>query len=360
MHGYDNIVIIIPAYNPDEKLLKHLRNIKEAGFRRVLLVNDGSEKNTEIFVCAKKEFGEGLIVLKHSVNLGQGRAYKTALNYYIENYRDTLGVVECDADGQHHIDDVRRCADLLIHNPEKFILGVRNFDQKGIPFRSRFGNKLTNFMFRFFCGMRIKDTQTGLKGFPYELAKKLISVQGERYEYATSVLLEVNKGNIPICQFDIQTIYINNNESSHFNPLIDSLRIYSLLLKYLISALSAFIIDIVFFSVFVAILGRAQMEAYIIVSTYMAKVLSCTYSFFVNRKLVFHSNEKLGYSGCKYMLLCAVQASLSGFITDRLFLCLHYNEVLLKILVDSVLFFLSFTVQQKWVFAKTGESENGN
>lgn len=56
MHGYDNIVIIIPAYNPDEKLLKHLRNIKEAGFRRVLLVNDGSEKNTEIFVCAEKEF----------------------------------------------------------------------------------------------------------------------------------------------------------------------------------------------------------------------------------------------------------------------------------------------------------------
>ena len=101
--------------------------------------------------------------------------------------------------------------------------------------------------------MDLKDTQTGLKGIPKSFIPKLLETPGERFEYASSCLLEIKKQGLEILQFPIKTIYINGNETSHFNPLLDSIRIYSLILKYLISSLSAFIVDIVAFSLFLAI-----------------------------------------------------------------------------------------------------------
>ena len=350
----ERIIIIIPAYNPDEKMLKTLTEINNAGFKNIIIVNDGSKNECkEIFEKTEKLFSEYNMdgtILKHSVNLGQGRAYKTAFNFYLEYFPDSIGVIQCDADGQHHIEDVCRCAELLTENPDSFILGERDFNKEGIPFRSRFGNKCTSLVFNLFCGIKIKDTQTGLKGIPRSAIKYLIETPGERFEYATSVLLEVKKRSIPMKRFDIKTIYINDNESSHFNPLMDSIRIYSLLLKYIAASLSAFVIDIVFFALFISIFKNVFMGMYIIAANYSAKVLSCTYSFFVNKKLVFGKKGNMVLSMVKFVLLCVVQASLSSFIVNQLFHVLNWNEVLIKIIVDSILFFVSFEVQQHWVF----------
>lgn len=358
MKKYSDIVIMIPALNPDFKLINTLKEIKQAGFTNVILVNDGSKEECDnIFSEAESLFSVEdckIKILKHSVNLGQGRAYKTAFNYYISVYKGG-GVVQCDADGQHHINDIVRCADLLLENPDKFILGVRNFNSKDIPFRSRFGNKCTNLVFKLFCGMSIRDTQTGLKGIPYELTKKLIETPGERFEYATSVLLEVNKLGIDMIQFDINTIYINENESSHFNPLVDSIRIYSLIFKYLLSSLSAFLVDIVLFTIFINIFAFSSY--YIILSTYCAKVFSCTYTFFVNKKLVFSNNDKVVAIACKFVILCVVQSSLSALFVTACHDMLQLNETFIKILVDTILFFFSFQVQKRWVFKRTKKYE---
>lgn len=350
----DIITIIIPAYNPDEKFIRFVSNLFDNGFSNVITVNDGSKDDT---LCYFEEAQRmGCRILSHSINLGQGRAYKTAFNYYLSEIGDggrfekSIGVIQCDCDGQHYIEDINRCAELLKANPEKLILGIRDFSDKSIPFRSRFGNNCTSFVFKFFCGLDLKDTQTGLKGIPKSFIPILMETPGERFEYASSVLLETKKRDVEILQFSIQTIYINENETSHFNPLLDSIRIYSLILKFLMSSLSAFIVDIVAFSAFLTITQGIFQDSYIIVSTYFAKIISCTYSFFENKNLVFENRDKRISSGVKYLILCIVQASLSGVLTNILVYALMWHVVLSKIIIDTLLFFISFQVQNKWVF----------
>ncbi len=351
----DDVVIIIPALNPDEKYISFVQDLKCNGYNNIITVNDGSkDESIEIFDKAEHEYGCN--ILFHSVNLGQGRAYKTAFNYYLSEtkkggcYEHTVGVIQCDCDGQHHIEDINKCAQLLRSNPEKFILGVRDFSDKTIPLRSRFGNNCTSFVFKLFCGMDIKDTQTGLKGIPKFFIPALMETPGERFEYASSVLLETKKQRVEILQFPIQTIYINGNETSHFNPLLDSIRIYSLILKYLMSSLSSFIVDVVLFSIVVSFLDKVFPTYYIIISTYVARVFSCTYGYYINKKFVFQSEGRAAVTAVKFFSLCVVQSTCSGFLTNGLVLLSSWNEVFCKILVDTLLFFVSFQVQSRWVF----------
>lgn len=250
------------------------------------------------------------------------------------------------------MEDVDQCAELLFKNPQKFILGVRDFSDKGIPFRSRFGNNCTTFMFKVFCGLNIEDTQTGLKGIPCDFLPDLMETQGERFEYASSVLLETKRKGIEILQFPIQTIYINNNETSHFNPLRDSIRIYSLIIKYLLSSISAFILDITMYTLFITLFRRFYPKIYVIISTYLAKIISCSYTYIINKKFVFESSSRRSSTAIKFMVLCVIQSSLSGFFTNGIVLILGWNEILSKICVDTILFFISFKVQDRWVFAK--------
>lgn len=351
-----DVIVVIPAYNPDEKFISFLKDLKNAGYKNILVIDDGSRQDTKrFFEEAVDVYGCKLVT--HAINLGQGRAYKSGFNRCLNDYTewggraaDVVGIIQCDCDGQHHIEDINRCVELLRHNPEKFILGVRDFTDKSIPLRSRFGNNCTSWVFKIFCGLDLKDTQTGLKGIPLSFLPALMEVPGERFEYASSVLLETKKQGIEILEFPIQTIYINNNESSHFNPLVDSIRIYSLILKYLMSSLSSFVVDIVLYSLFISLLRGVSAEYYIIAATYLAKIFSCTYGYFLNRKLVFQSRENIAATAIKFFSLCVAQSTCSGFATRGIVMMTQWNEVLCKIIVDTVLFFVSFQIQNRWVF----------
>ncbi|GFI09416.1 hypothetical protein IMSAGC007_01877 [Lachnospiraceae bacterium] len=265
-------------------------------------------------------------------------------------YEDTIGLIQCDCDGQHHIEDVNKCAELLRKNPDKFILGVRDFSDKNIPFRSRFGNRCTSWVFKLFCGMDIKDTQTGLKGIPKLFIPTLIETPGERFEYASSVLIEMKKQGVEIVQFPIKTIYINGNETSHFNPIVDSIRIYSFILRYLMSSLSAFILDVVLYSFLIRVFKNAFPEYYIIISTYLSRAVLCTYVFVVNKKAVFHNKGKIFPVAVRFLSLCIVQATFSGFLIRFLVGFTGLGEVVCKIIIDTILFFASFQIQSRWVF----------
>lgn len=355
----NDVVIMIPAYNPDKKFMIFLKDLIDAGYKKIIVIDDGSKEDNKIFFkVAEERFGCSIV--SHSINLGQGRAYKSGFNYYLSNimsggqYTNTLGIIQCDCDGQHHIDDVNKCVELLRYYPNKFILGIRNFSDKGIPFRSRIGNICTNFIFKFFCGLDVSDTQTGLKGIPASFIPVLMETPGERFEYASSVLLETKKQGIEIVSFPIRTIYINKNETSHFNPLLDSIRIYSLILKYLLSSLSSFIVDIVLYSVFISAFRGIYGVYYVVIATYLAKIFSCTYGYLINSNLVFNNNEKSIITKVKFFALCVIQATISGFITRNIVLISGWNEVLCKIIIDTFLFFTSFQIQNRWVFKNAG------
>lgn len=350
----DDVVIIIPAYNPNELLTKFIGELKTNGYIHIIIIDDGSKNSSQVFETVQLQFG--CKVLKHAINLGQGRAYKTGFNYYLNNavcggkYEHTIGAIQCDCDGQHHINDINRCSDILRANPEAFILGVRDFDDKTIPFRSRFGNNLTSFVFKAFCGMDIKDTQTGLKGIPKATLPALLETSGERFEYASSTLLEVKKLGMQVLQFPIQTIYINGNETSHFNPLLDSIRIYSLILRYLMSSLSGFVLDIIFYAILIRLFATVSPDYYILFATYISRIVLSLYVFAVNKRVVFHNKGRIIPTGIRFFVLCITQASVSGFAVKQLVTMAGGGEILFKLLVDTLLFFASFQIQDRWVF----------
>ena len=346
----DDIVIIIPAYKPDEQImLEFMEKVKEK-FSKIVVVNDGSgEQYTEFFEKIKEQ---GIPVLNHYVNLGKGRAIKTAFNYVLNNYENFTGVVTADCDGQHHIEDIIKCANKLKENPNKLIIGARNFNEKQVPFKSRFGNKMTRGIFGTFVGIKITDTQTGLRAFGKTIMMKFLGTAGERYEYETNMLIECKEKEIEIEEVPISTVYIRNNSLSHFDVLKDSFRIYKLFIKYIISALSSFILDILLYTFIVKLLPQINMGVIteIVIASILARIISSIYNFGINSKVVFKSNNKKSLA--KYFILVIIQMFISAFSVSAIFKVLQINSTMIKVVVDTIIFVINFVIQREWVFKK--------
>ena len=245
------IPVIIPAYEPDERLIALLEDFQEKGIRNVIVVNDGSgDAHTEVFERAQAILRDlDGTYLSHEVNRGKGRALKTAFAWVLENEPEALGVVTADSDGQHTVDCIRAVMQRLREQPQALVLGVRTFDGKDVPWKSAFGNKLTMKVLGYVSGVRVSDTQTGLRGIPRAFMRDLLDVPGERFEFETQMLLETS-GRYPIEEVPIRTIYDSKeNHQTHFNPLKDSVRIYRILgakiIKYLFASLSSSVLDLI-------------------------------------------------------------------------------------------------------------------
>ena len=229
-----NVTIIVPSLDPDEKLGKVVDGLLAEGFDDIVLVNDGSHADhVAPFEAAAKH--PEVTVLTHEVNRGKGRALKTAFDWCLKNRPDIDGVVTVDGDNQHLPRDVRRCAEAMLADPGKIWLGVRDFSLEHVPFRSRFGNNLTRGIMRLACGVSVSDTQTGLRAIPAKDLAYMCQIEGERYEYETQMLLSLRKQGIGIGEVVIETVYINENETSHFDPLKDSWKIYKLIFRHMFS-----------------------------------------------------------------------------------------------------------------------------
>ena len=248
------ILILIPALNPPIQLIDYVKLLLDNGLKDILLVDDGSkEEFKEIFDTIEKFPNANIKVFKHAKNLGKGRALKNAFNYFLTlpNLAEYSGVVTADSDGQHRVEDVIKVAKEVEENPNKLILGCRDFDLEQVPPKSKFGNKITNGAFKLFYGKNISDTQTGLRGFPTAIIKDFLDIVGARFEYETKMLIYCFQKEIEIKEVVIETVYFNDNSETHFNPIIDSLKIYKVtlspFLKYIASAISSFILDILSF-----------------------------------------------------------------------------------------------------------------
>ena len=208
--------------------------------------------------------------------------------------------------------------------------------------------------------MNLKDVMSGLKGIPKSFIYKLIEAPGERFEFVSNTLLEVKKRGLQVVQIPIKTIYINGNESSHFRPFRDSVRIYGSIFKYLISSLSTFAVDILIFSLFVKLFKENHPEMYIFAATYLGKIIPGIYNFSVNKLFVFNNKDSVLQTSIKYILLCVIQAVVSSSLIYLIVKNLGWNESLCKVLVDTVLFFFCFQIQNNWVFKNGGVSSENN
>ncbi len=349
------VPVIIPSYEPDGKLIGLLKALKSTGFRNLVLVDDGSGREYgHYFESAKVDYG--CTVLHHAVNRGKGCALKTAFDYCLQTFPHVPGVITADSDGQHLPECILACADAILANPGALVLGCRCFEGEGIPVRSGFGNKCTRVVMKYLTGITVSDTQTGLRGIPLAFAGQLLSVKGERFEFETNMLLETKVRKIPIVEVPIHTVYIEENKTSHFNPVKDSVRIYMIFGKFLFSSLSSSVVDLALFSLFCVLLRGMRWGGitYITAATVLARVLSALYNYLLNFKVVFQSDGTVRSTLPRYVLLAVVQMSFSALLVGKLYPLVGGLEVFVKMPVDILLFFGSFIIQREFVYAGNG------
>jgi glycosyltransferase involved in cell wall biosynthesis len=232
-HSLETIAVFIPAWQPESGLIPLALDLRAAGFGLVMVLDDGSHAPAQPIFSELEALG--FPVQRHAVNLGKGRALKSGFSAILAEYPQIRGVITADADGQHKPADIIRVAQTLAQSlasprPD-VVLGVRHFDAN-VPLRSRFGNTLTRLLFTLTTGTRIADTQTGLRGFSIATLPELVTLEGERYEYEMSVLTHISRNGQRPVEVSIETVYIDSNRSSHFNPILDSMRIYFVLARF--------------------------------------------------------------------------------------------------------------------------------
>lgn len=339
----DNIFIVIPTLDPDEEImLKFIKELKR-DFKNILVVNDGSKSIYDKFFHDLEKMD--IIVLKHYINLGKGRGIKNAFNYILNNYPEVEGCVTCDCDGQHSVKDIKKIAKEVLKNKNKLILGVRDFDKENVPFKSQYGNKITRNIFKIFIGLDISDTQTGLRGLSRHIMSMMMDVAGERYEYETNMLIVTKEEDIKIKEVEIETIYLNSNANSHFNPLKDSILIYKLFLKYFLASFSSFILDIILFC---SILGILEIHEKILAATILARIVSSIYNYIINSNLIF-KNMSIS-TLIRYYMLVILMMLISGCFVTYLYSLLNIPVLIIKIIVDTFIWIINLVVQREFVF----------
>ncbi|NCB41107.1 MAG: glycosyltransferase [Clostridia bacterium] len=350
----NSIMVIVPSLDPDEKLIQVIEGMQSIGFSNILLIDDGSQsEHTQAFRDAEKHLG--CKVLVHEKNLGKGRALKTAFSYVLQNRPDISGVVTIDGDNQHKPKDAQKIALALLDSPDTVMLGVRNFKQNHVPLHNRLGNTLTSVVFKLLCGIKLSDTQTGLRGVSVKFLSDFIALEGERFEYETNMLLYMKKAGIPFREIAIETVYIEGNITSHFNPFTDSAKIYGPILKFASGSILSALIDLGIFTLLVWAMDHVRLDRQIFIATIAARVVSSLFNYAFNRRAVFESDEPKRITLLRYYFLCIFQMLVSYKSVEwliRLFALQGFEKTLSKLLIDSILFVLTFQIQREWVFKK--------
>lgn len=348
---YYNVTVVIPSYDPGEKLMSLVNELLDNGFDDIVIVDDGSRAECRKNFPDPKKY-PFCTVLSHRRNRGKGASLKTAFDFFVKNRRGKAGVITVNDDGQHVIGDIMACAEKMLLT-EKIVLGCRNLSDTHLPKKSRIGNKITRFVFRLFCGLKISDTQTALRAIPTKHVEEFVDIGGSRYEYETNILLEIKKRQIDFIEMPIDTSHFDKNRHSHFRPIRDSLRIYKLILAFVFSSLISMGVELIVYWFLLQFFLHGEGD--ILWADLIARVPSSIVNFAINKNQVFDVKGSMRRPIFRYTLL-AIPLALTSVSCIAGFSWLFGSEnaalrTALKMPVDTTLFFVSFRFQQNWVFA---------
>ena len=370
------LCVLIPSLEPDERLPVYVDALLAADFGQIVIVNDGSSaKYDAIFDSLSAR--ERCVVLRHEVNRGKGQALRTGVAY-IRDHTAFAGVITADADGQHTVHDTLLLAEAMDEKKPELLLGSRDFSHKNknIPGRSRFGNRATSTVFALLYGHWLPDTQTGLRAVSRACFDDLLAITGDRFEYEMNMLIYFSIHKIPFKIIPIETIYLEENKSSHFHPLRDSWRIYKLLLgsflRFSAAAIVSFLVDYAVLSVLMLLVFRdmpdipllgLMFSAEALYATPIARLCSAPFNFLLNKNFAFKVKESKG-APLRYAVLALCVLMITTFLFGWLnhFVPAHHEglSVLLKCVIDILLYLANYRIQRNWVFkekARKNETE---
>lgn len=341
----NSIAILIPAYQPSNTLISLVDKLLSQADYPIVIINDGSDPSCQP-VFQTLEQRPRVQVIAHAVNLGKGQALKTGFNHCLTHFtEDFVGVVTADADGQHLPSDIINLANQLKSNPQTLWIGSRAFDQN-VPWKSQLGNTMTRHIFRLLIGKMVYDTQSGLRGVPAHFMRKLLKVPATGYEFELDMLVSAAQNKLPIQEHRIQTVYIANNQSSHFHPLLDSLRVYFVFVRFCALSLLTALLDFIVFTIafFVA--------PSILSSIIIARVVAGSFNFLCGKWYIFQSKQRILPEAVKFALLVVGLGCIAYSLIDGL-VGFGMNVFLSKLFVETGLFLLSFSAQRIFIFKDT-------
>jgi glycosyltransferase involved in cell wall biosynthesis len=339
------LAVIVPAYRPEKSLLQLIGALSEKSIPAIVLVDDGSGPDYRETFRRAEEFPKVRLV-RHAINLGKGAALKTGINYALCAFPGLQGVVTADADGQHHPDDIEQVADRLAAEPDRVVLGTRTFSG-GVPLRSRVGNVVTRTVMRALVGQNVSDTQTGLRGIPARLLPRLLRLEANGYDFELDMLITVRQQAIRIAEVPIRTIYEPGNRTSHFNPLIDSMKIYFVLLRFSSVSLATAALDtLVFYLAYRRLGNLAASQA-------LGRLLAVAFNYSMVRRTVFYSKLRHASVLPGYLLLVCLSGAASYAGIQLLNSRFHIQLLPAKLLVETLLFFANFAIQRDFIFGKS-------
>jgi len=359
------LMVLIPTLHPDHLLTRYIEDLVSQGFEKILVIDDGSgPQYAPLF--EKLIVHPQCTVIGYPDNRGKGYALKYGMRYMLENFPEAPGIVTADSDGQHTALDVYRVAQRLLEHPRGLIIGSRDFSDKNVPFKNRAGNRLTSFFFALLYGKWLPDTQTGLRGFSTSLVPLMLEVPGERFEYEMNMLILASTRLVSFDIVMIQTIYIEENRRSHFRPFKDSLRIYMQLFKNFFKFASASsvstVIDILLFTLLdkwalplVGLNANTRIlwgiSLIVLTSNVLARLCSSFFNYKANKSFVFQVDKCKG-AFARYIVLALLVLFVSSTLISTLSTRTSMDNTLLKISIDTVLFFVNYRLQRSWVFAE--------
>jgi glycosyltransferase involved in cell wall biosynthesis len=221
-----NCCVIIPTYNNQQTIAKVIQDVLSYSFD-VIVVNDGATDSTSEIL---KGFENKVTLLSYFPNKGKGMALRTGIRAAQEKgFRYAITI---DSDGQHYADDIPAFLDMIEEQPDSLIVGARNLNQENMPKKNTFGNKFSNFWFRFQTGINLPDTQSGFRLYPIGKMKGTFYFT-TKYEFEIEVMVKAAWRGVKVLSLPIKVFYAEGDKRiTHFRPGKDFTRI-SVLNTYL-------------------------------------------------------------------------------------------------------------------------------
>ena len=218
--GEINACVLIATYNNQKTLARVLNGVlKFSRGEDVIVINDGSTDNTAEILST---YHNKITLLTNEKNSGKGfslrKGFAEAIKLGFEN------AITIDSDGQHFPDDIPKLISVGKENRGALLMGTRNMQQEGVPQKSSFGNKISNFWYWVETGNKLSDTQTGFRLYPLEPLKK-IKLFTSKFETEIEVIVKFAWKNVKVIPVEINVLYDSNERVSHFRPVKDFTRI---------------------------------------------------------------------------------------------------------------------------------------
>lgn len=212
-----NGCVIIPTYNNAKTLSRVLDGVCRQT-AHILVVNDGSTDITASILAGYS----GITVIHLPCNKGKGNALRTGFREAISQGFDYA--ITIDSDGQHFPDDIPIFVHAIEAGGPALLIGDRNMERDGIPGKSSFGNRFSNFWFRFETGITLTDTQSGFRLYPLK-ALQGIRFYTSKFEFEVEVIVKAAWHGIPVRNVPVRVLYDPDERVSHFRPFRDFARI---------------------------------------------------------------------------------------------------------------------------------------